>query len=594
MRKLISVLLALAVALCATAFAEPVPEPEPGSALELEAEKTDPAVLEERLTVMLPVVDALARTLSDDVEAVYAPEDDAFVWAQLLRLAAPDAAEAERAEVPAETLRLYAAASFAGMEALPPLPESEAGDEAEPAVVYDEETDTYTVAAQTPRQLYVVVEGYSELEAGLQIAVGLYERTYDFRLDGFTGSLTDNPLYVPEETEDEADLAEGEVAEGEATEEVSAASEAAESADAETGEEESEEGAAEAPNFPYAVADFRRESEDDFAGLERVSCYLRLPEKQPELIEEVLLPFSALSWGSSGSEVAAMQRRLNELGYSCGGENGTFGAGTLRAVRYFQDALELPQNGIATVELQNRLFSQDAPAFNPYANLFRGKEGVRVEEMQARLRELGYMSRPVDGVFEDRTRQAVVLFQETMGLDADGIAGRMTLTALEASDAPVCPGFIDLQRGDTGARVTEMQEQLIRLGFMTGWASGTYDAATAAAASAYMQANAIEEDGEAGTSALTIARMFGLVPTPEPTPSSSPTPDTAPAAGQATEETPTPQEPAQANSLPAAPTEEPENVPVELETPAPEPVQETEESDAAENGTVEIEQPEEP
>ena len=84
--------------------------------------------------------------------------------------------------------------------------------------------------------------------------------------------------------------------------------------------------------------------------------------------------------------------------------------------------------------------------------LNRGDTGIRVEDLQSRLRELGYLADPVDGDFGARTEEALRLFQQAAGLTVDGIAGVNTLRALNRDSAPEVSVYISLERGDTGSR----------------------------------------------------------------------------------------------------------------------------------------------
>ena len=77
---------------------------------------------------------------------------------------------------------------------------------------------------------------------------------------------------------------------------------------------------------------------------------------------------------------------------------------------------------------------QETPA--PYTTLSKGSKGTEVTELQTRLTELGYMSSTIDGDFGGKTRTAVQLFQQTIGLEATGIADVETQTRLYADDAP--------------------------------------------------------------------------------------------------------------------------------------------------------------
>ena len=64
-----------------------------------------------------------------------------------------------------------------------------------------------------------------------------------------------------------------------------------------------------------------------------------------------------------------------------------------------------------------------------------GSTGDEVTELQTRLKELGYYSGDVDGQYGNGTKEAVRLFQQQNGLDADGLFGGDTRSALFAEDA---------------------------------------------------------------------------------------------------------------------------------------------------------------
>ena len=74
-----------------------------------------------------------------------------------------------------------------------------------------------------------------------------------------------------------------------------------------------------------------------------------------------------------------------------------------------------------------------APTITPnpaYRNLGMKDRGDQVRRLQERLKELGYLSGNIDGVFGYQTRNAVLLFQRYNGLSPDGVAGRATQTRL--------------------------------------------------------------------------------------------------------------------------------------------------------------------
>lgn len=60
----------------------------------------------------------------------------------------------------------------------------------------------------------------------------------------------------------------------------------------------------------------------------------------------------------------------------------------------------------------------------------RGSSGSVVSEIQTKLKNWGYYSGSVDGIYGSRTEEAVKSFQRKNGLTADGMAGPATLKAL--------------------------------------------------------------------------------------------------------------------------------------------------------------------
>ena len=73
--------------------------------------------------------------------------------------------------------------------------------------------------------------------------------------------------------------------------------------------------------------------------------------------------------------------------------------------------------------------------FEEAAVLRQGDKGGEVKEVQRRLKQWGYYSGAVDGIFGSGTRQAVIAFQKKNGLTADGIVGKATYAALGMNDS---------------------------------------------------------------------------------------------------------------------------------------------------------------
>jgi len=143
-----------------------------------------------------------------------------------------------------------------------------------------------------------------------------------------------------------------------------------------------------------------------------------------------------------GIEVRDMQVRLINLGYLKGEADGQFGSATETAVKAFQNQHGLKADGYAGEQTLNLLYSQQAQTFVPTPSpsptppaMSSGDSGEEVRRLQTRLKDLGFYTGEVDGAFGKGTKSAVTLFQKQHNLDADGIAGQMTLKILYSNDA---------------------------------------------------------------------------------------------------------------------------------------------------------------
>lgn len=64
-----------------------------------------------------------------------------------------------------------------------------------------------------------------------------------------------------------------------------------------------------------------------------------------------------------------------------------------------------------------------------------GSTGEEVRKIQKKLKELGYLSGTVDGIYGSKTKKAVISFQKNCGISADGICGPTTLLYLGLSSS---------------------------------------------------------------------------------------------------------------------------------------------------------------
>jgi putative chitinase len=67
--------------------------------------------------------------------------------------------------------------------------------------------------------------------------------------------------------------------------------------------------------------------------------------------------------------------------------------------------------------------------------LKEGSSGPEVTALQTKLKQLGFDPKGVDGNFGPGTKSALIAFQTSKGLTADGVAGPLTMAALQLGDS---------------------------------------------------------------------------------------------------------------------------------------------------------------
>lgn len=275
---------------------------------------------------------------------------------------------------------------------------------------------------------------------------------------------------------------------------------------------------------------------------EAQQAYIAIPEDGGEIDES-----TAIALGNSGTRVSMIQRRLIDLGYmEEGSDSGVFDQATQEGVNRFLSAIGRTPNGMLTLDMQEFLLSEGAPAFAgevtvaDFTNLNVGDSGEAVMNLQRRLVELGYANGTPNGEYGQATINAVAFYQQCNGLEPDGLATAwlqsmlFSRTALtyeqsqrnlngfdsstaepeqtapdggegEASpEATPSPGdtdtlFFNLVVGSTGNAVTALQNRLVELGYLE-MPSTVYDEATRDAVTAFQRAIGVPPTGEASAS----------------------------------------------------------------------------------------------
>lgn len=218
-----------------------------------------------------------------------------------------------------------------------------------------------------------------------------------------------------------------------------------------------------------------------------------------------------IKYGMEAACVAEIQERLMELGYMENDEpTEYYGSITQGAIKLFQRQHNLDVDGCTGLATWEALISEDAQHYT----VMQDMDGTDVEELQIRLRELGYMDE-VTGHFGEITVEAVKKFQELNKLTVDGKVGSKTRELLYSEDANA--NFH--KYGEKSDEIKTYQERLKKLGYLTTTPDGTYGKDTVAAVKRFQEINGLIADGFLGyntiklmesSSALSNALKLGM------------------------------------------------------------------------------------
>ncbi|NER84199.1 MAG: peptidoglycan-binding protein, partial [Leptolyngbya sp. SIO1D8] len=173
----------------------------------------------------------------------------------------------------------------------------------------------------------------------------------------------------------------------------------------------------------------------------------------PEIAQTSVRP--TLRLGSTGNSVTELQALLVLLGYYNSPVNGTYEDNTATAVRTFQSDVGLTSDGIVGPATWEKLLPTPSTELNPpevlastaetadnnqpeedkdepveLPVLRQGMYGPAVTRIQEALSELGFYDGAIDGAFGPGTEAAVMDFQRSVQLAADGVVGPATWGAL--------------------------------------------------------------------------------------------------------------------------------------------------------------------
>ena len=218
--------------------------------------------------------------------------------------------------------------------------------------------------------------------------------------------------------------------------------------------------------------------------------------------------------GSRGDGVYALTSRLSEMGYPVSPTN-YYSDSVVAAVRLFQSANGLSADGMAGKLTQEKLYSVSAIGYSEsgqtYPTLVRGDRGMALlYTLQQRLKDLGYYTIRVDGIFGSGTQRAVRWFQSVNGLSVTGKADNATQQLLYSAQAKAASGYSPdsydtLSRSNRyKAAVVPLQRRLKALGYLSGSADGYFGSNTYRAVRNFQSRNGLSVTGvaDSGTQQL--------------------------------------------------------------------------------------------
>jgi murein DD-endopeptidase MepM/ murein hydrolase activator NlpD len=129
----------------------------------------------------------------------------------------------------------------------------------------------------------------------------------------------------------------------------------------------------------------------------------------------------------------------------------------------------------------------------------------RIAAVQVALQARGFYWGTIDGYYGPGTQQAVVRFQRSRGLRADGIAGRRTRRSLGRFGRPLL-GKRVLVEGRVGFDVSQLQFLLAWHGFPSGSFDGSFGGRTGHALRRFQRWARLGADGVAGPATFAALR----------------------------------------------------------------------------------------
>ncbi len=229
------------------------------------------------------------------------------------------------------------------------------------------------------------------------------------------------------------------------------------------------------------------------------------------------LPIAAFAYSS---DVASIQQLLARRGFNSGAIDGVKGAATTEAIIAAQTFYKLKADGVIGAQtlaaLQADTYEADVPlATTPVSVSNSTNQSDSVKNVQQLLSDRGFYGGAIDGIKGAMTQEAIILAQKTYGLVPDGVAGSLTIAALEAGSNVVPVSYQEIANQQSSSSVPNstnpsdsvknVQQLLSDRGFYGGAIDGIKGQMTQGAIILAQKTYGLVPDGVAGS--LTLAAL---------------------------------------------------------------------------------------
>ncbi len=209
-------------------------------------------------------------------------------------------------------------------------------------------------------------------------------------------------------------------------------------------------------------------------------------------------------------EIASLQQLLARRGFNPGAIDGVMGPATREAIVTAQTFYKIEADGVVgsgtLAALQSDTYESGSAQKLPtdYKTPDESKSSDAVKNVQQLLSDRGFYGGAIDGIKGPMTQEAIILAQKTYGLIPDGVAGSITIAALEADTNVQKVQIAETQPSIhvSDNAIKQGQTLLSNLGFYDGAIDGIQGSRTTAAIKKAQAFYGLTVDGVLGSQTL--------------------------------------------------------------------------------------------